>query len=417
MPFIHCKEVPTFVNLRAFQYSGFMGNSTPNFFLIYLAAFISVVAFSMVFPLLPVYAKYFQASDITIGLLAASFAIAQLLFSPFWGVMSDRFGRRPIIIIGLLGLSLSFLIFAFAANLLFLFVFRFIQGIFSGATMPAARAYIADITTKELRIAAMGRIGAALALGIILGPAIGGLLAQHNIVLPFFAAAVVSGLNLLLVYFFLPESLQKKKFQAINLKLTFGAFSRIWQGLKSSLAPLFFLAFIWSFVISNNQVNVPLLASDQFQLDAGAIGLSFALMGIVSVITQFFLLSPITNLFGQQKTIAGGLIIMTASFIIMPFLPLHPGFLYLAMIGAGFGSAVARPIITALITKETKEPQGITLGTANAFESIGRLLGPLLGGFLFMFGHQVPFLFSGTVAIFMVFFVWRYTNFLKQGHT
>ena len=393
-----------------------MGNSKPHFFLIYLSVFVSVVAFSMIFPLLPIYAKQFSASNITIGLLAASFAFSQLLFSPFWGVLSDRFGRRPIIIIGLLGLSLSFLVFAFAANLFFLFVFRLIQGIFSGAAMPAARAYVADVTTKEQRVAAMGRIGAALGLGVILGPAIGGLLAQQSIVLPFFAAAVVAGLNFLFVYLFLPESLQEKKFQTINLKLAFSAFPRIWQGLKGSLAPLFLLAFVWSFALSNNQVNVPLLASNRFQLDAGAIGLSFALMGIVSVITQFFLLSRITSIIGQHKTIAGGLVIMAVSFIIMPFLPAHPGFLYLAMIGAGFGSAVTRPIITALITKETKEAQGVTLGTTSAFESLGRLLGPLLGGFLFMFGHQIPFLFSGAVAILVVFFVWKYTHFLRQGH-
>ena len=164
-------------------------------------------------------------------------------------------------------------------------------------------------------------------------------------------------------------------------------------------------------------MNVPLLGVEKLSLDTGAIGLGFALMGLVSAITQFFLLSRITKTLGQHATIAGGLVLMALSFIVMPFLPNQVSLFYLVMASAGFGSAVARPVITALITKETTEPQGITLGTSSAFESLGRLLGPLLGGFLFVFGPQVPFLFSGTVTILMVFFVWRYTHFLKQGHT
>ncbi|MDP4007333.1 MAG: MFS transporter [bacterium] len=376
----------------------------------------SVVAFSMVFPLLPVYAKHFQASNITIGLLAASFALAQLLFSPFWGILSDRFGRKPIILVGLLGLSLSFLVFAFAANLTTLFLSRFIQGLFSGAAMPAARAYVADVTKKEERVKAMGKIGASLSLGIILGPAIGGLLAHASLVMPFFAAALVAAFNLILMFFFLPESLKEKRDYKITIRLAWLSFPRIIKGLKSNLMPLFLLAFVWSFALSNNQVNVPLLGTEKLQLDTGAIGLGFAVMGVVSAITQFFLLSRITRIFGQHKTIAGGLILMGLSFAAMPFLPQSVPLFYLAMAFAGLGSAVSRPVITALVTEETKEPQGVTLGTANAFEALGRLLGPLLGGFLFMFGNQVPFLFSGTVAILFVFFVWRYTHFLRQGH-
>lgn len=393
-----------------------MGNSKPNFFLIYLAVFVSVVAFSMVFPLLPLYAKHFAASNITIGLLAASFAFAQLLFSPFWGILSDRFGRKPIILLGLFGLSLSFLVFAFAANLAALFLFRFIQGVFSGATMPSARAYVADVTSKEERVKAMGRIGASLALGVILGPAIGGLLAQSSMVLPFFAAALIAALNFILMFFFLPESLKEKRDYKISARLAWVSLPRIWQGLKSSLMPLFLLAFVWSFALSNNQVNVPLLGAEKFQLDTGAIGLGFALMGVVSAITQFFLLSSITRVLGQHTTIAGGLVLMGLSFAAMPFLPHSVPLLYLAMALAGLGSAVSRPVITALVTEETKEPQGITLGTANAFESLGRMLGPLLGGFLFVFGQTVPFVFSGTVALLVVWFVIRTTHFLKQDH-
>jgi len=394
-----------------------MREKSPNFFLIYLAVFVSVVAFSMVFPLLPMYGKLFDASNITIGLLAASFAAAQLLFSPFWGILSDKFGRKPIILIGLVGLAFSFLVFALAANLTTLFLSRFIQGFFSGATMPAARAYIADVTTKEERVKAMGKVGASLALGIILGPALGGFLAQGSLVMPFFAASLVAVLNLVFVFFLLPESLKEKLDYKITIRLAWVSLSHISKGLRESLMPLFLLAFIWSFALSNNQVNVPLLGTDKFHLDTGAIGIGFAIMGLVSAITQFFLLSYITNFIGQHRTVMGGLVLMSLSFLVMPFLPESRYLFYVAMGLAGLGSAVARPVITALITEETTDAQGVTLGTANAFEALGRLLGPLLGGFLFMFGAQVPFLFSGTGTILLVFFVWKYTHFLKQGHT
>ncbi|MBI1984652.1 MAG: MFS transporter [Candidatus Wildermuthbacteria bacterium] len=393
-----------------------MREQKPNFFLIYLAVFVSVVAFSMVFPLLPLYGKYFHASNITIGLLAGSFAFAQLAFSPFWGILSDRYGRKPIILLGLVGLTISFLVFAFAGNLVALFLSRFIQGAFSGATMPAARAYIADVTTKEQRVAAMGKIGASLALGIILGPAIGGLLAQYTMALPFFASAVIGALNLVFVFLFLPESLRENRNYQITIRLAWSALPRIWQGLKSSLMPLFLLGFVWSFALSNNQVNVPLLGAEKFSMSTEAIGLGFGLMGLISAITQFFLLSRITRIFGQHRTVVFGLILLGISFGIMPFLPGNVSLFYLAMAAAGLGSAVARPVITALVTQETTEPQGVTLGTENAFESLGRLLGPLLGGVFFIFGQAVPFLFSAVATVLVVFFVVRNTHFLKQGH-
>ncbi|MCH8048577.1 MFS transporter [Patescibacteria group bacterium] len=395
-----------------------MGNSKPSFFLIYFSAFVGVVAFSMVFPLLPIYAKQFAASSVTIGMLAGSFALAQLLSSPFWGILSDRFGRKPIILLGLLGLSLSFLVFAFAANLAALFISRFVQGLFSGAVMPSSRAYIADVTSKENRIKSMGRIGGAIALGVIFGPAIGGFLAQGSLVLPFFVAAAVAALNLVLMFFFLPESLKEKHHFKISIRLAWLSFPQILKGLKGALMPMFVLAFIWSFAMSNNQLNVPLLAIEKFHLGTGAIGIGFGLMGVVSLITQFFLLTPITNFFGRHKTIVGGLLLMALAFAAMPFLPAITPLFYLAMAIAGLGSAVVRPIVTALITLETKEPQGITMGTSNAFESLGRLVGPLLGGLLLgLFGFQTPFLFSAFIIIAVLILILKKTNFISIGRT
>lgn len=395
-----------------------MGKTTPNFFLIYLAVFMSAVAFTMIFPLLPLYARHFAASNFTIGLLAASFALAQLFFSPLWGILSDRLGRKPVIVLGLLGLSVSFFVFALSASIVSLFVFRSLQGVFSAATMPSARAYIADLTSKKERVTAMGKIGAAIALGVILGPALGGLLSQNGFALPFLVAGALAALNLVFVFFLLPESLHKSKrvSQAIAGKVVFASFSHLWKGLQTSLAPLFILAFIWSFALSNNQVLVPLLGAEKFHLGADIVGFGFTIMAVVSATIQFFLLSRITDIAGQHKTVAAGLVLVGISFAAMPFLPPSVLFFYLAMTAAGIGSAVSRPVITALITEETQQPHGITLGTAGAFESTGRLLGPLLAGALAMFGTQVPFLASGAITMLVVLFVMRGTRFLKPGH-
>lgn len=385
-----------------------------TFFFIYAAVFINILAFTLVFPLLPIYAKEFQASDFTIGLLAASFALSQLLFSPIWGMLSDKYGRKPIIALGLLGMSITFIVFGTAQSLMILFAARFLQGAFSGAVLPAARAYIADITTKEERVKMLGRLGAALSLGVMLGPAIGGLLAKQSIQLPFFAASVVAFLNLLFVMKFLPESITQKTRQSISFKMALSQIGQLWKGLRTQMAPLFALAFLWSFALSNNQVAVPLLGLEKFNLGVGNIGLLFAVMGTVSGFTQVFLITKFTSLLGYQKTVVLGLSLMVLGFIIMPFLPPSVIFLYMAIAISGFGSALSRPVITALISQETPAGQGATMGAATSFESFGRLIGPIAAGFLFGISMQMPFLFSGGVVIFALLYILTKTRFLQK---
>lgn len=384
--------------------------------LIYLAAFVNIVSFTMIFPLLPAYAQDFQASNITIGILVSSFALAQFLTSPLWGRISDKFGRKPIIAIGLLGLAGSFLLFGLAWNLTLLFLGRILQGVFSAASLPAARAFIADITTKEERTRAMGHLGAALALGIIIGPAIGGLLAQYGIAMPFFAAAAVALLNLLFVLIFLPESLKEKMAEPINLlrNLTL-SFQRVWTGMGSALAPLFLLAFVWSFSLSNNNVVVPLLGAEKFALNTREIGILFTVMGVGWAAAQLLLLSPLISKIGERRTIMAGLLFMALGFALMPFLPPHFLFLHAAILIAGIGSAISRPTIMALISKETQEQQGITMGVATSYEALGRLVGPLIGGYLFSLSFASPFLFSGAVAAVIIAFVFAKTPFLSKA--
>jgi len=364
----------------------------PSFLALYLAAFISIMSFSMVFPLLPMYAKTFAASTLVIGLLAASFSLAQLFFSPFWGKISDRFGRKPILALGLLGMSVSFFFFGLAENLPIFFILRFLQGIFAGAIFPSTRAYIADCTTKEDRAKHLGRVGAAMALGAVFGPAIGGILAHEHISLPFFVAALIALLNFIYIARLLPESLKEK---SKNIPLRQAAFNikQLWEGLRGPLAPLFLLVFAWSLTMSNTQVSVPLLGLEKFHMNTQEIGLLFAVLGGVIAFTQALLLPMVLKFTTKRIVVVGGLLIMSLGFGSMPFLP-STTLVYIFMGVAAFGAALSRPLLSALVSEETREAQGATMGAVGAFENMGRLTGPLLAGLFLGVIFAIPFLIS-----------------------
>jgi MFS family permease len=250
-----------------------------------------------------------------------------------------------------------------------------------------------------------------------LGPAIGGLFFAYGPAIPFFAAAITAAVNFSFVFLLLPESLKEKTRRAMHAKLAFHAFLHIVRGLKDSLAPLFLLAFVWSFALSNNQINIALIGTDKFHLDSVAIGIGFTAMGIASSITQFFFIAPLSRFFGQLKIASAGLLGMAMAFFLTPLVPSSAFFLYGILAGVGFGSALAKPVITALITEKTTQPQGLTMGITHSFEGLGHLLGPLLGGFLFMFGNSVPFFFSAGIVAFSVIFVFQKARFIRLSRT
>ncbi|MBI2020011.1 MFS transporter [Candidatus Daviesbacteria bacterium] len=385
---------------------------SPLFF-IYLATFVNIIGFGMVFPLLPYYAREFQASEALIGLLASSFAIGEFFFAPIWGRLSDRFGRKPIILLSLLGISFAFASFAIANTLSWLFISRFLQGVFSAATFTSAAAYVADITTKEERIKGMSRLGASVAAGFIFGPAIGGMLSSQNHQLPFFTAAALTIFNAIFVMLLLKESLKQKE-ERLVLREGFLNIKAMYHGLRGELGTLFILIFLWSYALSNNQVAIPLFGGEILLISAALIGIFFSLQGFTSASVQWFLLAKITKKIGEHPTAVLGLSLMAISLMLMPFSSL-PFILALLMMGFSFSSAITRPTIQTLISKETKEGQGTTMGIAASFESFGRILGPILGGYLFgKLGYHSPFTFSAAVIFLALIFVMRQRHFLRK---
>lgn len=385
----------------------------PHLFFIYLTTFVTIIGFGMVFPLLPYYVKHFNASASTVGLLAASFAIAQFFLSPIWGRLSDRFGRKPIIAVAVFGLSVSFLIFALANSLTWLFIGRILQGIFAAASLPATAAYVSDVTTKDQRIKGMGILGASFSAGFIFGPAMGGILAGIHFSFPFFVAAGIAFLNFISVLIFLPESLSKKA-EVLQLKEGFFNIKHMFKSLKGELGSFFILAFLWSFALTNNEIGVPLFGSGRLNIGAETIGYFFSAQGLLAVLMQGFLIYKITHLFGEHKTVVLGLTIMALGLFLVPFAN-NQLFLLIFMVLMTFGSSMTRPTLATLVSKGTKEGQGTTMGIFASFESLGRVIGPLLAGWTFAaFGFHSPFTITAVLILLTLVFVVQIKGFFRN---
>lgn len=368
-------------------------------FLLYLAVFVAISGFGMVLPLLPLYAQSLGATTGEIGLLAASFSLGQFFAAPIIGRISDRFGRKPVLAAALLGLSVSFLIFGLARSLPWLFFSRFLNGIFSSGAFPIASAYIGDTTRKEERVKYMGRLTATLSLGFIVGPAFAGFLSAYSVTLPFLVASAVAFVNSIFIFLFLPESLTKKA-EKLVIREGFINLRVFASSLKGEFGIFFFLLFAWAFAISNFQVALPLFAEEKFAYSGTQIAWIFTVSGSVGAFIQFFVLPKVVKIVGKHPTVAIGTIIMAGGQFLISWAT-GTVFLFLFTSISTLGGSFLRPTINALLSEETREGQGTTMGLAFSFESLGRIGGPLLAGVLISaWGTQSQFIATAIVLAF-----------------
>lgn len=377
-----------------------------QFFWLYLTVFVNIIGFGMIFPILPLFAEKFHATSFQIGLIAATFSLGQFLFSPFFGRLSDRFGRKPIILSSMIISAISFLMLMGAESLPLIFFARFLSGVSSAANFPVASSYIADITTKENRTKYMGRVSGVFSLGFVVGPVFGGLLGNNGFSTAFLAAAILSLINLIFTFFFLPESITKKA-EKLALKEGLLNVKAIYRGLRGDFAVLFLLLSLWAFYISNFQVAIPLFTQGKFGFGVLQNGFFFSLTGTVAAITQWVILPYIVKRIGEVKTIFAAIVLMALGQILAPLGPSVLIF-YLFFIISILGSGLSRPSINALLSKGTREGQGTTMGLAFSFESIGRFVGPLVAGFAIgSFGLSFPFWITAVFLLIGLFFFWK----------
>ena len=337
--------------------------------------FLVMLGFGIILPHLAYYAEELGASATQIGFLIGIYSAMQLILAPMWGRLSDQYGRRPVILMGLVGNAGALVLFGAAKSLFWLFIARGVSGVFSAAILPTVMAYVADVTTEEDRGNGMGLMGAAMGLGFIFGPGIGGIIDSHN--LPFFLAGGLSLATFGFALLLLPESLKLTEFSD-----TQKAIISPWAAMNHPLTPLFLVAFFSAFIFSGLETIFPLFIKDRLNYGAKEMGVMFVIMGTLVALLQGGVLGKLIHVFGEFKLIIFGLLLNAVGMALLPWSKaLITLTLYLSI--AGIGNQIIRPTNTSWISKQTKFGQGATIGMMDAFLSLGRVLGPPFAGKLY----------------------------------
>ena len=369
---------------------------------IFLTVFLDLLGFGLVMPLLPRYAQTLNASPLQIGLLGASYSAMQFIFVPVWGRLSDRVGRRPVLLSSILATSGAMLMLGFAHSLLWLFIARLFGGI-ATANIATAQAYIADTTSPTTRARGMGLIGMAFGLGFVFGPFFGGILSTISLETPARVAAVLALLNFLWALRALPESLPKQLRQSRTTKgLRLGLDPRSLSETFSvpGLGIVIVLFFIVTLSFANLEQTFALYAHDEFRLDSKATGYILGVVGLIAATVQGGLIGPLNRRFGELRLIRMGTFLQTAGFALVALAAGRGlGALYGAIIVMSLGNGLTNPSLSSLASKRAPaDAQGAALGVLQSMGALARVFGPTWGGFIYGFGHRLPYV-TGSIGL------------------
>lgn len=350
--------------------------------IIFITIFIDLLGFGIVIPLLPFFAQEFGASPLDIGFLVSSYSWMQFIFAPILGNLSDKYGRRPILFLSIIGSGIGYLMIGFAGSLLMVYAGRILGGI-TGANLSTAQAYIADITTRENRAKGMGLFGMAFGLGFILGPALAGILSKFGHDVPFFVAAALCFANAVLLYFILPESrkftekIVEKKNRIVELAETF-------KDSRFAVITLEYFLLVTAF--SMMTTAFPLYTNHSFGYNAEETGYVLAYVGLLAVVMQGGLLGILSKKIGEANLVIIGCSMLVLSFVAVPFVSKDSYGLVGLLLGAGcfaIGNSISSPALTSLASKNAEEfEQGKILGVMQSAASLARAISPTLTGFL-----------------------------------
>lgn len=401
-----------------------MKKSSTTLILIFLTVFIDLLGFGLLIPILPAFGlKVLNIDEASIGIVISAYSFIQFIFNPIFGRISDKRGRRPVIIFCLLLNAIGYLLFSITDSFILLLFSRIVAGI-GGSSISVAQAYIADVTTAENRSKGMGIIGSAFGLGFVFGPLLGGILSEFGYAVVGYVSAGFSLLAFILTSFLLPESLKSKNESDEVSSVS----KRTWKLIdvqsfkvvfnKPDLALLISLFFVLTFSFANIYGTFALLGIQVYHFTDKQNGFMFGIIGLTSAIVQGTLIGTVNKFLTKKK------IFIVSSFLISITLALIPyagNFLGLAFVGIflSVGTGLFQPTILSLISEVTSEKeQGITLGINQSMSAFARMLGPLWGGFAFEYlGYQFPFLTGAffTAAIFLVsiFYLPKRLNWIK----
>ncbi|MBL6959186.1 MAG: MFS transporter [Rhodospirillales bacterium] len=378
--------------------------------ILFLIVFIDLVGFGVIIPLLPFYAEHYQASPEVVTMVMATYSLAQFIAAPFWGRVSDRLGRRPVLLVSLAGAIVSYIWLGLADSLWALFAARALGGFMAG-NISAAFAYMADITTPANRAKGMGLIGAAFGLGFIAGPAIGGILAGADPVnadfqTPAFAAAGLSAVALLMAFVLLKESLS----QEIRDRIAATPPKKRWAQFADALRQphvglLILLSFLATFVFAGMETTFAMWSKRTYGWGPLQNGYLFAGVGIISALIQGGLVGRLARRFGEPWLIVQGAAALAVGLVLIPFSQ-SLSMLVIAMIILAYGFSVTTPSLNSLISLQVgEEEQGGVLGVTRSASIMARVVGPLWAGMLFgMLGKDWPY-FGGALIMLVVVFL------------
>jgi DHA1 family tetracycline resistance protein-like MFS transporter len=360
-----------------------------SLFVLFLTVFIDLIGFGMVIPFLSFYAREYGASGVVVGAVVGVYSIMQFFFAPVWGRLSDRIGRRPVILFSLATSFTGYLLFAFSRSLTVLFVSRLIAGV-GGANISTAQAYITDVTSPQERARGMGLIGAAFGMGFILGPPLSAFLSSlgvshhfHDNLLPGLAAAALSLTALTIALVVLDESKPADLRPRSAVPPQFDP--RIWGEVRhhALLAAAMTALFLTLLAVAGMETSVTLHARDRFYFRQRDMGWFFLFMGVVVAVIQGTLIGKFAKKIGERALIMIGAISFTIAFVALPSI-WHVPLLYGAAFFIAVGQGVTYPSLTSLISKAAPENErGSILGLATSVGSLARFLGPILSGFLY----------------------------------
>src|SRR5579883_2583831 len=327
---------------------------------VFFTVFLDLLGFGMVIPILPLYAKTLHASDVAVGVLLATYSMMQLFFAPVWGRLSDRVGRRPVILVSVLGSCLSQLGYALAGSFAGLVAARALAGA-CGANISAAQAYVADSTDEKSRAAGMGMLGAAFGLGFVFGPALGGLLAHHDARLPFFVASALAALNFVLASLILGEPRERGE-RTASRALTWPALVRTVSSPR--LLALILLFFVVTFGFANLEATFPLYLHRRFQFDSRRVAYVFVYVGVVMIVVQGALVRRLVAAFGERALVVGGTLLMTAGMVTLS-LAHTVATLFVGVGIVSVGNGLNTPSLSSLISRSAgTDRQGGVLGVS-----------------------------------------------------
>ncbi len=383
-------------------------------FILMLNLFIALLGQGMVIPILPDYLKQFNAAGTAAGYLVAAFGTSQFIFSPIGGRLSDKYGRRIMILSGLFLTVVSDFIFAIAQSLMLLYIARVIGGIGIGIMVPSVLAYVADITTKETRAKGMGYISAAMNLGIVLGPGLGGIIAQFGIRVPYFFAAGLGFIATLLT-FILPETLSlEKRSKSKSSKKQESIFNQLIQSFHKPYFCHLLLILVMTFGLVGFETVYSLFVQDKYDFTSKHISILISIEAAIGIVVQIWFIEKAVKLVGEYNLIRLSLLMLAISLLLML---IKVNFIYIIVVSSIFFAfnSLLRPTINTLLSNEAgSNEQGFVSGLNTTYMSMGNIVGPIVAGSLFDKQINLPYIFSALILFGTILLVKQEKNTYKS---